>query len=97
MLFARGLIGGGDVKLFAAASLWAGAGALPRLLMLTALVGGVLALGFLIAIGQQRIAPPRPGAVPATRGALRVGRTPIPYGVAIAAAALIVTIPRYLG
>jgi prepilin peptidase CpaA len=95
-LFARGVIGGGDVKLFAAAALWAGAGALPRLLALTALIGGGLALLFLSPLGPRLIALRQAKAAPATGGALRLGRTPIPYGVAIAAAALLVTIPPYL-
>ena len=56
ILFARGLIGGGDVKLFAAAALWAGAGAVPRLLALTALIGGGLALLFLSPLGPRLIA-----------------------------------------
>ncbi len=97
LLFARGLIGGGDVKLFAAATLWAGAGGLPRLLALTALIGGGLALLFLSPLGPRLTAIRPADPAPAGSGALRVGRTPIPYGVAIAAAALIVTIPPYLG
>jgi prepilin peptidase CpaA len=96
VLFARGLIGGGDVKLLAVATLWAGAGELPRLLALTALIGGGLALLFLSPLGPLLIAIRRAGPAPAGSGALRLGGTPIPYGVAIAAAALIVTIPPYL-
>jgi prepilin peptidase CpaA len=96
LLFARGLIGGGDVKLFAAATLWAGAGALPRLLALTALIGGGLALLFLSPLGPRLTAVRRADPAPAGSGALRVGRTPIPYGVAISAAALIVAIPPCL-
>lgn len=97
ILFARGLIGGGDVKLFAAAALWAGARAVPRLLALTALIGGGLALLFVSPLGPRLIAVRRPDpAAAAGAGVLRVGHTPIPYGVAIAAAALIVTIAPYL-
>ena len=97
LLFERGWIGGGDVKLFAVAALWTGAGALPRLLILTALIGGGLALVFLTPLGPRLIAVRAGLPVSAAGGALRVGRTPIPYGVAIAAAALIVTIPPYFG
>jgi prepilin peptidase CpaA len=97
LLFERGLIGGGDVKLMAVAALWTGAGGLPRLLMLTALLGGGLALLFLSPLGPRLTAVRESDPVPAGGGALRVGRTPIPYGVAIAGAALIVTIPPYLG
>jgi prepilin peptidase CpaA len=96
VLFARGLIGGGDVKLLAAASLWAGAGALPQLLALTALIGGGLALMFLSPLGAWLTAVRRVDPSVAGSGVLRVGDTAIPYGVAIATAALIVTIPPYL-
>src|SRR5579862_5716140 len=82
-LFARGLIGGGDVKLLAAASLWAGATAVPMLLALTALFGGVVAAAFLTPLA--RLGAARRG----TAGTLAGGQTPIPYGVAIAAAALL--------
>ena len=40
LLFARGLIGGGDVKLLAVATLWAGPTATPALLVWTGLLGG---------------------------------------------------------
>jgi prepilin peptidase CpaA len=42
------LLGGGDVKLIAAAALWLGAAALGPFLLVTALAGGALALGFLV-------------------------------------------------
>src|SRR5262249_43332674 len=44
LLFARGLIGGGDVKLLAVATLWAGPAATPALLVSTGLLGGLLSL-----------------------------------------------------
>ncbi len=90
LLFARGLIGGGDVKLLAAASLWAGAEAVPPLLVMTALIGGLLALFLLTPLGA-RLAARRAGAVPIS-GGNAVPRTPVPYGVAIAAAALAATL-----
>ena len=96
LLFARGLIGGGDVKLLSVATLWAGAGALPSLLALTGLVGGVLALLFMTPLRSRLTAPRLDGAPDASAG-FAGGGTPIPYGVAIAAAALVVTIPPYLG
>jgi prepilin peptidase CpaA len=94
LLFARGFVGGGDVKLFAVAVLWAGAGALGRLAMLTALVGGVLAFLYLSPLGARLGAAGR-----AARGAegLAARRRPLPYGVAIAAAALGATIPPQFG
>ncbi|MFZ3233981.1 MAG: A24 family peptidase [Stellaceae bacterium] len=96
VLFSRGLIGGGDVKLFAAASLWTGAAALPQLLLLTALLGGALALLFLSPLGLWLTAAQRIEASRAGAGSMLAGHAPIPYGVAIAAAALIVTISPYL-
>jgi prepilin peptidase CpaA len=94
VLFARGYIGGGDVKLFAVASLWAGARALPSLLFLTAVFGGVLALFLLTPLGMQLSALRRPAA--GASGLPAVEATAIPYGLAIAAASLIVTIPPHL-
>jgi prepilin peptidase CpaA len=47
MLFARQLIGGGDVKLIAAVTLWAGLDQLALFALVTSLVGGALALGSL--------------------------------------------------
>jgi prepilin peptidase CpaA len=93
LLFSRGLIGGGDVKLLAAATLWAGPGATLPLLFLTGLLGGVLCLllltpaGALIAAARPTLGDPSEGPA---RGAKRIL---VPYGVAIAAAALIVTVP----
>jgi prepilin peptidase CpaA len=92
LLFSRGLIGGGDVKLLAAATLWAGPTATVSLLVLTSLLGGLLCLLLLTPVGDL-IAAVRPivgDSGNPTRGAHPVL---VPYGVAIAAAALIVTIP----
>jgi len=90
LLFSRGLVGGGDVKLLAAATLWAGPGATPALLVVTAVLGGVLSL-VLVSSAALRTA-----FAPAGATAIPVSRVPVPYGVAIVAAALIVTIPPSL-
>lgn len=91
VLFARGWLGGGDVKLLTAATLWAGVAGTPALLLLTGLLGGVLALVLLLAAGlRSRLG--RPDA-PAGRSA----EIPVPYGVAIAAAALIVVFSSHSG
>jgi len=93
LLFSRGLIGGGDVKLLAAATLWAGPAATLPLLVVTALLGGLLCI-LLVTPAGALIAALRPtlldSAGDPTRGADRVL---VPYGVAISAAALVVTIP----
>ncbi|MBV8888147.1 MAG: prepilin peptidase [Alphaproteobacteria bacterium] len=91
--FAWGYIGGGDVKLLTAAILWAGPAGAPALLAVTGLLGGLLALVLLTPVGAQAAQAgrlllggadlPAPGAAPIQ----------VPYGVAIAAAALIVIVP----
>ena len=95
VMFSRGLIGGGDVKLLAVAALWAGADALPPLLLLTALIGGLLALLFLTPLGA-RIAARHAETAPGRSQEPRTDRPPLPYGVAIAAAALAVTVAPHL-
>jgi prepilin peptidase CpaA len=92
LLFSRGLIGGGDVKLLAAATLWAGPAATVSLLVLTSLLGGVLCLLLLTPIGAL-IAAVRPIVRDSGDPARGANPVLVPYGVAIAAAALIVTIP----
>jgi prepilin peptidase CpaA len=94
LLFARGLLGGGDVKLLAAVSLWAGVDALPALLILTAIFGGVLALAALSPLVLARLGGGGRSSEISQRSAA-LG-APIPYGVAIAGAALVVTIPLHL-
>lgn len=90
LLFMRGLLGGGDVKLLSAAALWTGPDRLPSLLLLTGLFGGLLALFFLTPLGAQITASRRIGSGSAE---LAPGMAPMPYGVAIAAAALVATLP----
>jgi len=93
LLFARGLIGGGDVKLLAAATLWAGPAATPSLLLFTALLGGALSILLLTPLRAQ-IGAARRAVFGAAEAAIAdADPVAVPYGVAIAAAALIVTIP----
>ena len=90
----RGM-GGGDVKLVAAAGVWCGLSQVPTLLIATALAGGLLAVGYMVA--RRRIARtllnlgslmhyhitsgvrPHPDLNIADPGSIR-----IPYGLAIA-------------
>jgi prepilin peptidase CpaA len=83
--FAMGWLGGGDAKLLAAASLWAGPTAALSLVVATAVAGGVLALALLLA----RETPWLYGRGPAWLRRLLAPKGAIPYGVAIAAGALV--------
>ena len=97
VLFSRGLIGGGDVKLLAAATLWAGVGTLAPLLLLTGLIGGLLALLLLTPLGARISAAWNAGPEQAAARPPRLRGTPVPYGVAIAVAGLVVTLSPHLG
>jgi len=88
LLFSRGLIGGGDVKLLAAATLWAGPASTPSLLVVTGVLGGLLTLVLLFSARLR-------AAISWARAAA-VSSLPVPYGAAIAAAAVIVTLPPNL-
>jgi prepilin peptidase CpaA len=82
LAFAAGALGGGDVKLLAAVSLFAGPPRLLDLLFITAIAGGALALAILAGapIGRPAMAVAGP-----LRARLRNG---LPYGPAIAAGGL---------
>ena len=87
VLFSYGIMGGGDVKLLAATSLWAGGTFFPAFVILTALAGGLLALWwgpilryFFPAIAMAKSANGRPA---------------VPYAVAIAAGGLFVAVNLY--
>jgi len=87
VLFALRWIGGGDAKLLAACALWLGPTALMMFLLTTALLGGGLALG-LLALRNPLLVPLVQRA-PRWVGRLLTPGADVPYGVAIAAAALI--------
>jgi prepilin peptidase CpaA len=97
LLFARGVLGGGDVKLLSAATLWAGPQATVPLLVGTALIGGLLALVLLIPAAGRLIGGLRRSETAPAEPNDAALRAPMPYGIAIAAAALIVTIPPNFG
>jgi prepilin peptidase CpaA len=83
LAFAAGALGGGDVKLLAAASLFAGSTFLLDFLTVVALVGGAMGLALL---AGAPIGPETPAGDGATvRARLRSG---LPYGPAIAAGGL---------
>lgn len=83
--FAAGALGGGDVKLLAAVSLFAGPAGLVDFLLVTGLSGGLLGLAILAGapIGQPAMGP--------LRARLRSG---LPYGPAIAIGGLWVAITQ---
>ncbi len=75
--FSAGLLGGGDVKLFAATALWFDLKSTLWFVALTFIAGGVVAVGYLLSRPWSR----------RTQGKKRERR--VPYGIAIAAGALI--------
>lgn len=79
-LFALGMMGGGDVKLLAAISLWLPLPALGFLIVLMSVLGGAVTL---VTAVHHRMTK-------------RLGRPEIPYGVAIALAGLWVVGERYI-
>jgi len=89
-LYAMGLFGAGDSKLFAAVALFAGIGRLGQLAIITALVGGLIAVVSLLA------RPRRAMVMLTMRGKGDFGRG-VPYGVAIAVGALVVVWSGLLG
>lgn len=80
-MFALNFLGGGDVKMLAAASLWVGPKLIATLLVFTSIAGGLLALGFAaVALWRARKAYKTDTQGPE----LAWHKTPVPYGVAIA-------------
>ena len=77
--FYAGMMGGGDVKLAAAVSLWLSPSSIVKFLVLTSLAGGVLTLAILVWHRVKR----------------REGRPEIPYGVAIAFGGLAILTQRF--
>jgi len=80
ILFALGMMGGGDVKLLAALALWMPAVTMVSLLVLMSLIGGVVTLISVIRHRTQR----------------RTGPVEVPYGVAISLAGLWVISEPYI-
>ena len=78
--FYAGLMGGGDVKLAAALTLWFSPASTVRFLVLMSIAGGVLTL-ILWAVHRMRKRPGRPS---------------IPYGVAIAFGGIAILAQRFL-
>ena len=85
VMFARGLLGGGDVKLLAAAVVWIPSASVPAQIGAVFIAGGVLALMLLAVRGILR----RVSANTDTLPRVLHDQAPVPYGVAIAAGTLL--------
>jgi prepilin peptidase CpaA len=85
--FTRGWIGGGDAKLAAATAMWLGFGYLLNYLVYASLLGGALTLMLI----EIRLVP-LPGLLAGQFWAQRLHRQDgdIPYGIALAGAALLI-------
>jgi len=86
-LFAFGFVGGGDAKLFAAVALWLGVPHLLDYVLIASLFGGGLAL---LLIGVRHVPLPANAFAQPWIARLHDPRSGIPYGVALAAGALVV-------
>lgn len=84
LVFATGIMGGGDVKLLTALTIWLGLGRQPlEFLVYVALLGGVLTIFLWLSRYLVRIFWRKNLPIFLSKGA------PIPYGIAIAAAFLL--------
>jgi prepilin peptidase CpaA len=88
LLFAAKTLGGGDAKLIAAVSLWAGPDLFLPFLLITAIVGGTMALALWLRHRFSRAATP--GLIFLTDVDPNFAKQPMPYAVAISAGALYV-------
>jgi prepilin peptidase CpaA len=93
-LFAKGWLGGGDVKLIAATTLLIGGTDTPRFLFLMSIIGSALALALLIHLKFGRFYHAA-SATPADSAAPPSDHAKVPYAVAVAAAASIVLFLQY--
>ena len=87
-LFIKGYAGGGDIKLLAAAAVWVGWPHFPSYLVATAFIGGILAL---VVLAFQRFELPASWASVGWLQRLHSREKGIPYGVAIAAAGVLIS------
>ncbi len=81
-MFVFRLVGGGDVKLLSALSLWAGPALIVDVLLITALAGGLLSLSMMTTLHLYR---PGPAETMAALPRFSTRKQYVPYGIAIAA------------
>lgn len=86
-LFAFNLLGGGDAKLIAAGGVWMGVNHIFEYMLLITVFGGVLCLAIL---AYRKWIPAAAVAVPDWAHNLHTDKGPVPYGIAVAAGALVV-------
>jgi prepilin peptidase CpaA len=86
-LFAAGWVGGGDAKLFAMACLWLGWDSMVEYTLMASVFGGMLTIALL---ALRRFALPLSLASQAWLVRLADRNSGVPYGVALAIAALVV-------
>lgn len=84
VLFSRGWLGGGDVKLLAAIALWFDFKGAAALYLWIGLGGAVLAVAFILLRRMLPTAVTASGNIPSLKA-----KGPIPYGLAIAAGAML--------
>ena len=78
-MFAVHFLGGGDVKMLAAAALWAGPKLIATLLVYTTIAGGILALIFAGSVFVKQVILKKQ-----SQTSYPWHKTPVPYGLAIA-------------
>ncbi len=89
VVFALKWMGAGDIKLITVCSLWVGLGGLADFIFLFAMIGGLFSIALLVVRKWNVFLPvPKSGQLPRV---LRSGE-PVPYGVAIASAFLIMLV-----
>ena len=97
-MFSRGWMGGGDVKLLAAVSLWAGTGHVLPMLLIVTVTGGLMSTAEWIRIGGLnrfllRFHPAIAGTLTVTQAR---DRAVVPYAAAILTGALYVGVSHVL-
>lgn len=88
LLFALKLCGGGDAKLFAAVALWAGPASILEFTLITAVAGGVIAVGLWASHKASFLVPFLPQGLSCDSETF--AKKPMPYGAAIAVGAVYV-------
>ncbi len=95
--FDRGWIGGGDAKMLAAITLWAGVELMVPMLLVTTLAGGVMATGAILSEAMRRRAVLARGGEVNGPFLSSVVKSKIPYGVAIAIGGGVVAVGLWTG